>query len=723
MTASDILNQLNISDELTKIEAKECSGGDIPKSALESVCAFSNEPGIVSGYIILGVKRETSSDSLFPQYVVSGIDNPDKIQSDLASQCNDNFNKPIRPQIDVDQINGKNVVVVTVDELRPGQKPLFFKNQGLPSGAYRRIGPTDQRCSESDLVVFYSEHTSYDSQIVQGTSVDDVDVKSLDTYRKLRKEVNPHAAELDFDDFGLLEALNCIDRNPPHYLTFCGLIVFGSKKCLRRFYPMHRVDYIRVPSNEWVEDPDRRFTTIDYRESLMIIVSKLVDAIRSDLPSTFRSPDKHDDLQSHHQRLPDLVLRETVVNALMHRDYMENSPTQIIRYDNRIEFKNPGFSLKPEERLGEPGSQTRNPFIAAIFHDTNLAETKGSGIKVMRIKMKEAQLSPPTFESNRRDNSFNVRLLLQHLYDREQLNWLQFFSSFELSDHQKQALVFLRSVGAIDNSTLRQLSDLDTLKASQELRQLCDHELIIKKGKSRSVYYTLNQSKTSPRHQSLNETISHAGQDSAVVDSGVDQDKQNEIGNHQPKRPVSPTTDSYGLNSLANDHSTGAQDNSTEVTGHSTEAGGKSTEGRSRSRNESTQPKDNHVTDLTDNTDAQSNTDSQPGQTRQHYYNNSSSTSDLKISKPKQHDELPEKAIEILETIGKREVNVSKIEGFLLEACKEQAMTLSQLSKFLKRDRDYINRKYIKPLLINGKLEYLYPDMPNHPNQAYRTKV
>ena len=37
-------------------------------------------------------------------------------------------------------------------------------------------------------------------------------------------------------------------------------------------------------------------------------------------------------------------------------------------------------SLKSEEKLGQPGSETRNPFIAAVFHDTNLAETKGSGI-------------------------------------------------------------------------------------------------------------------------------------------------------------------------------------------------------------------------------------------------------------------------------------------------------------------------------------------------------
>ncbi|QEC70669.1 hypothetical protein FSB73_02130 [Arachidicoccus ginsenosidivorans] len=46
--------------------------------------------------------------------------------------------------------------------------------------------------------------------------------------------------------------------------------------------------------------------------------------------------------------------------------------------------------MKPEDLLREPGSRNRNPFIAAIFHETNLAETKGSGIRSMRSLMEKA---------------------------------------------------------------------------------------------------------------------------------------------------------------------------------------------------------------------------------------------------------------------------------------------------------------------------------------------
>jgi hypothetical protein len=49
--------------------------------------------------------------------------------------------------------------------------------------------------------------------------------------------------------------------------------------------------------------------------------------------------------------------------------YLLHSPTQIIRYSNRIEILNVGHSLKEPEQLGTPGSRLRNPSIAAVMHD------------------------------------------------------------------------------------------------------------------------------------------------------------------------------------------------------------------------------------------------------------------------------------------------------------------------------------------------------------------
>src|SRR5690606_22620350 len=160
-----------------------------------------------------------------------------------------------------------------------------------------------------------------------------------------------------------------------------------------------------------------------------------------------------------------------------------------IRYGNRIEIKNPGFSLKPEDHLGEPGSKSRNPFTAAVFHETNLAETKGSGIRTMRALIEKANLLPPTFESDHGRNQFTVRLLLHHFLGVDDVQWLSTFEVYDLNEDQKRALIFTREVGAIDNSSYRQLNGVDILKASGDLRDMRLKELLNQKGKGRATYY------------------------------------------------------------------------------------------------------------------------------------------------------------------------------------------------------------------------------------------
>ena len=88
---------------------------------------------------------------------------------------------------------------------------------------------------------------------------------------------------------------------------------------------------------------------------------------------------------------------------------------RVIRYDNRIEIKNPGFSLKPLDSFMLPGSELRNPFISSVFHETNLAETKGSGISTIHRLMEEASLEQPTFDSSRDNNTFTTTILLKSI--------------------------------------------------------------------------------------------------------------------------------------------------------------------------------------------------------------------------------------------------------------------------------------------------------------------
>ena len=258
---------------------------------------------------------------------------------------------------------------------------------------------------------------------------------------------------------------------------------------LRRLVPSFRVDYIRISGNQWLADGDNRFEqTIDMRGPLILMVNKACSAVMDDLPKGFELKDS---LQASTPAiLPNKVLREAIVNSYIHRSNRVNQPIQIIRYSNRIEIHNPGYSLKSPDDWGEPGSMLRNPRISEIFHDTNLAETKGTGIGAMRRLMKEAGLMPPTFESNHEANKFTARLLLHHFLSKENMEWLAQYASFNLTNEQKLALVFVREVGAIDNATYRQLDTTITHgRVRVEIHKLCDLGFIEKRGQGRNTYY------------------------------------------------------------------------------------------------------------------------------------------------------------------------------------------------------------------------------------------
>lgn len=280
---------------------------------------------------------------------------------------------------------------------------------------------------------------------------------------------------------------------------------------------------------------------------------------------------------------------------------------------NRIEIINPGYSLKSEELLGEPGSETRNPFIAAVFHETNLAETKGSGIRAMRRLMEKSHLVPPTFESDRSKNQFISRLLLHHFLDERDIQWLHQFEKNNLTDSQKQALIFVREVGAIDNHTYRQMSNLDTIKSSAELRQLKTFDLLQSKGKGKATYYIAGKRLSTP--------------------------------------PDALSTPPNALSTPVDDLSTPPNALSTPVV-----------------------------------------------------------------------DRLSEGLKERIKALGQRVNDANQLQGIILEICKNEYFKSAEIAKILCKSEGYVKRKFLSPMIASGKLEYLYPEMLNHPEQAYRAK-
>ena len=627
MDIQALIDELNQTDEHQSIEAKR--GTEAGKAVMKTVSAFSNEPGLGGGYILFGLERDEAT--LFSSYNVAGVDNPAQLSADLSTQCREMLNRPVRPQVETQLINGEPVVGAEVPEAEASEKPVYIKSEGLPDGAYRRISSTDQSCTDDDLLALFQERQSesYDQSIVPDASLSDIDPEALQEYREARAEMKPEAEELNWTDEELVHAIKAArERDDELQPTVAGILLFGSKKALRRLFPAVRVDYIRVPRREWIGKADQRYTsTVEMRDPIIEVIRRAQAAVMDDLPRGFSLRD--DDVQRQEPTvLPRRALREAIVNAVMHRDYRVHQPTQIIRYSNRVEVVNAGYALKAEEDLGEVGSLQRNPIIATALHETRIAEMKGSGIRVMRREMKEAGLAPPTFESDREANKFTARLLMHHFLGADDRRWLDYFE--DLSPEQMKALVFVREVGAIDNPTFRQLSGVSTLEASSFLRDLREKDLLDKRGGGKATYYVPTDILLSPWKEVAG-TSGPSEAESTHASLSTEEDSPDTTGSSLDKRKSSPDKAGTSLDKR-----------------------------------------------------------------------------------------VPPEIMDELEELGQR-ANPETFRRVLRKLCDWKPLRAGELADLTGRDVQYLVHQYLSPMVEDGELEYTIPEMPNHPDQAYRT--
>jgi len=90
--------------------------------------------------------------------------------------------------------------------------------------------------------------------------------------------------------------------------------------------------------------------------------------------------------------IPLEVLREGLVNAIVHRDYYEEGAGILVEiYDNRVEISNPGRLLFDKSKFGKL-SVARNPIIFDAFYRLGITEKIGSGIARMREAMAERDI-------------------------------------------------------------------------------------------------------------------------------------------------------------------------------------------------------------------------------------------------------------------------------------------------------------------------------------------
>jgi ATP-dependent DNA helicase RecG len=182
------------------------------------------------------------------------------------------------------------------------------------------------------------------------------------------------------------------------------------------------------------------------------------------------------------------VIREAIVNALMHRDYSpqaRGTQVQIEVYPDRVAVTSPGglFGNVRLETLGQSGtSSSRNARLAALLQETGdpitgrpVAENRGSGVRMMIDRVRHDTGIVPLFAANL--DQFQITIPRMSPVTPEFILWAARVSGASLSSAQLAALALAREGYDVDLPLLRRLG-LDSEQSRRELAELVETGLL-----------------------------------------------------------------------------------------------------------------------------------------------------------------------------------------------------------------------------------------------------
>ncbi len=496
----EVFETLQELDECDWIEAKEYRS-KLGKSFLETVSAFSNEPDLGGGYILMGVK--CSADG---SYVISGVDDPDDLQQQILSQCKQELNEVIVPIIKVKRFPEGNVVMVYIPEAEQFDKPIYLGNKSPRNAAYRRVGSSNSLCSRLDLKYLNKDPgEEYDLMPMKDLTIDCLDSEAINEYRRLRGLIDPSEHALKLDDIGLLKSLRAIVEHEGQLRpTAGGFLLFGNEEILAQHLSIHaRVQYMLLPGTRWKPTADRRYTSVEFHGPLVLTFDKILSSIMGDILKVFTlAPDQVRRIDV--PIIPRAVIREALCNALMHRDYEFPNSLKIIKYANRIDFQNPGYSLKGNDVMGEPGSILRNGMIVDVFRRLGFAEVSGTGVRMMNEAMVDQNFPIPIIRSSRTKNLLSCILLPEDLADENNKKWLSLFKDYKLTNITSIVLILMREFGGVYPIDLQRMYDVKMKEATKFLMDLVDLGLVRSTSNSHEPYYVPEMEKWNSLIDSFN---------------------------------------------------------------------------------------------------------------------------------------------------------------------------------------------------------------------------
>jgi ATP-dependent DNA helicase RecG len=436
--------------EQQNIEYK-CSWHD---DYLKWICGFANVQG---GRIYIG-KDDTG--------MLVGVDDFKRLMDDIPNKIKNNLG--ITTEVNLLQEGDKHLLEIIVE---PYSIPISLRGR-----YYYRSGSVKQELTGTALNEFLLKRTgqTWDDVIEPRATFKDVDESTIKIYLRKAEE----AGRLpDVDGLSIPELLEKLRLAENGQLKRAAVVLFGKDP--GRFYPNTFVKIGKFADNDF----DILFQETEEGNIIQVLekVLRQLDYKFLVRKIAFESMNRTETLE-----YPVIALREMLLNALIHRNYM-GAPTQIRIYENKLFVWNDGglpLSLSLS-KLKEPhSSHPRNPILAEACFKGGYIDSWGSGVMKIMDSCKAAGLPAP--EMNEKEGGFIVTLFKGRYSEKDLVK-------LGLNQRQVKAVLYVCEEEKITNREYQRINAISRRTATSDLKELVDkYHIFIKVGSSgSSIFYTI----------------------------------------------------------------------------------------------------------------------------------------------------------------------------------------------------------------------------------------
>lgn len=454
-----------------------------PDDMWPTVSAFANTDG---GTIHLGF---TEDKTHYPSvFIPTGVINAtEQIQMILDTANNHNkLSAPIikESNIKIIEVDGKQTIDIYVPKAIFSDRPIYIK--GNIKNTFWREGEADRLATETELKAILRNASPDDSsQVLDNFDISDINMHDLQIYKALYADANnqPEIASQNDLEFLKNHGLYRRDRKDGQYkMSRAMLLLFGKFNSIIDIYPSFMLDFVVKNKETDVDYLDRICTTLSPGDpdNIFGFFTAVMDKMRALVPDKFELTDGL--FRSNRREIFLRAMREALINCLSHADYHSNLSIQILWFDDKVIFKNPGeLLISKEEFFGKTDSYPRNNLIFQAFVQAKLGEHTGSGGYRILQSAKTLKLEEPELEITPR----STQLTIWRTGETEAMP--------QLPQNQRATYIALQD-GPLSFKELAHLYSSD-YKGHKILKEMIDQKLVKKLGNNRSTRYALIEKK------------------------------------------------------------------------------------------------------------------------------------------------------------------------------------------------------------------------------------